>query len=110
MRNKPGRLLTVAARIPVLDAVAERLAEREFHDEKVRVARLLDVVDRGDVDVVELRENLCLAAEARQALGVLRESFRQDFQRDFALELVVKRAIDLTHAAGAEVGKDLVVI
>jgi hypothetical protein len=58
--------------------------------------------------VVELREELCLTLESREALLVLGEIRRQDLDRDVALELGVVGAIDLAHPAFAELGGDLV--
>ena len=52
--------------------------------------------------------DLCFAREARQAIGIQTEGRGQDLQRDIATELGVSRAIDLTHAAGAERRADLV--
>ena len=58
--------------------------------------------------MVELGEELRLALEAREALPVLGEGRGQDLDRDVALELGVGRAVDLAHAALAELGGDLV--
>ena len=68
----------------------------------------LEAVDRGDVRVVELREELRLALESRQALLVLGERRGQDLDRDLALQPRVGRAVDLAHPALAELGGDLV--
>ena len=65
-------------------------------------------VDRGDVRVIELREELRFALEPGQPLLVRGERRRQHFDRDLALELRVGRAIDLAHPALAELGGDLV--
>ena len=69
-------------------------------------ADLLEAVDRGDVRMVERREQLRLAPEAGEAFGIGSEELGQDLQRDVAAELRVARAIDLAHAAGAEQGGD----
>jgi hypothetical protein len=65
-------------------------------------------VDMGDVRVVERRKRLHFARETRQPVGVARKGFRQDFQRDVAIELCVPSAIDLTHPAGTEGGENLI--
>ena len=61
---------------PAREALRERLALDELEHEVRRARRLLEPVDRGDVRVVERRERLRLALEARQALGVARRTRR----------------------------------
>src|SRR5262245_54357057 len=58
--------------------------------------------------MIEHRHGLRLALEAREALGVSRESGRQDLDGDVAVESAVARPVDLTHPARAESGDDLV--
>jgi hypothetical protein len=58
--------------------------------------------------MVERRQHVRLAGEAREAIGVLREGLRQDFDRDFAIELGVGCTPDFAHAALAEFGGDAV--
>ena len=67
-------------------------------------------MNRGDVDVVELGENLCLAAKAGHALRVTGELLWQDLERHLTLELIVPCAIDLAHAARAKMAQDFVVV
>ena len=52
--------------------------------------------------MIERREQLCFALEARDAVGIGRESIRENFQRDVAIEPRIARAIHLAHAARAE--------
>src|SRR5919201_1463403 len=61
-----------------------------------------------DVGMIERREKFRFALEAGQAVRIVRECFRQDLDRDLALQPRIARAIHLTHAAGAEGRKDLV--
>ena len=58
--------------------------------------------------MMELGEELRFALEPRQALFVLGEFSRKDFDRDLALQPGVGRAVDLPHAAFAQLGGDLV--
>ena len=51
---------------------------------------------------------LRLLLEAAQAIGVLRERRGQDLDRDLAPEPRILRAVDLAHAAGADLAEDLV--
>ena len=93
---------------PRFEAFGERRAVDELHDEGFDAAALLEPEDRGDVGVMELRQKLRLALESRQALLVLGELGWQDLDRHLAIEPGVGRAIDLAHAALAELGGDLV--
>ena len=96
-----------------LQPVREVLALDEFHREEVDARGVvergaLEAVDVGDVRVIERREQLGLALEARQALGVRRERGRQHLDRHVAVELRVGGAIHLAHPARAERRDDLV--
>ena len=84
------------------NALSQRLPFDELHHEELRAGCLLEAVQCGDMGVVERREQLGLALEAREPLGIGRERLRQDLQRDLTTELRVARAIHLTHPARAE--------
>ena len=86
------------------DVRGQVLSLDQFHDECIR----FDAVDLRDVRVVQRREHLPFALEARDAIGVGRERLGQNLQRDVAIEVRVFRAIDLTHPASAEGGRDFV--
>jgi hypothetical protein len=58
--------------------------------------------------MIERCEQSRFAFEARHATGVGRERRRQDLQGDITIQLRVARAIDLTHAPGAERREDFV--
>jgi hypothetical protein len=51
---------------------------------------------------------VCLAREARDAIGIERELLRQDFQRDVTSQLRIARPIHLAHSARTERNLDLV--
>ena len=80
----------------------------QLHHERADRLRFLDAVDRADVGMIQRRECLRFAREARQAIGIARHGLRQDLQRDLAIQLRVARAIDLAHAAGAKEREDFV--
>ena len=65
-------------------------------------ARLFEAVDLGDVRVIEGREHLRFAAEARHAVGIVRHRGKQDLDRDVAIQLRVAGPVDLAHAACPE--------
>ena len=58
--------------------------------------------------MIERREDVCFALEARHALGIQREGIGQDLDRDVATQSGVSGAIHLAHAAGANGGEDLI--
>ena len=93
---------------PAHQAVGEGRPLDQLEDQGSHTVGFLQSVDRADVGVVERRQQARLAREARSTLGVGREMRRQDLYRDVASELVVARAIDLAHAAGAERRNDRV--
>src|SRR5207249_331066 len=74
----------------------------------LRASLILEAVDRGDVGVIQRREHPRLALETGEAIAVLEEEIRQGLDRDLAVQLQVPRAVDLSHAAPANRGDDLV--
>ena len=91
----------------LLDAIRERGAFDELHDERPGRTSLLEAVDLGDVRMVERCEQLGLALEPRQPLRIAGESIEQDFDCHLAIQAGVARAVDLAHPAGAERRHDL---
>ena len=89
------------------DALLEGLARDELEDEEADGVELLEAVDRRDVRVVQGREDVRLAREAREAVRVLREGVREDLDRDVALQARVARAPHLAHPSRSEPRKDL---
>ena len=79
----------------VLNDFVERPAGHELHDERVNGGRVFESVNLRDVGMVERSQNLRLAPEAREPIGVGRERLRQDLQRDVAIELVIARAVSV---------------
>ncbi len=106
LRNRKGLL---HGHRPALQPLGEVLAFDQLEHEEELAIRLLEAVDGGDAGVVERREQLRLAAEASQPLGVLRHLGREHLQRHFAPELRVGGAVHLAHAARAERGGEAVV-
>src|SRR4029450_4784032 len=68
----------------------------------------LESIYRGDVGVIERRQQLCFALEPRTPVGVARESRRQNLDGDIPFQLRVKGTVDLTHSACANQGDDFV--
>src|SRR6516165_6748039 len=87
---------------PSPEARRERLALDELEDEARHAAGLEEAMDRGDVWVVERRQQLGLAFEARQTAAVLRDGRWQYFDRDPATQPHVGCAVHLAHPADAD--------
>ncbi len=69
---------------------------------------IFESVNLRDVRMVERREHLRFALEAREPVRVLCERSRQHLQRDVAVEPGVAGTIDLAHSAFAQLGHDLI--
>src|SRR5262249_15335523 len=90
------------------DSLDKRLAFDELKHEKARVVDFCDIVDGGDVGMVQRSEQLRFALESAGTVEVARKFLRQDFDGDVTLQFVVFGTIDLTHTALAEERGDLV--
>ena len=113
--RRPAQTWTrsVRARWTGQRALAEQLAERQpvevlHREEEPTVLRLAVVVDHHDVRMGELREGVCLQAEAiDQPIEVLvlrRE--RQDLEGDLATEGHLVREVDGGHPAARDLAHD----
>ena len=85
-----------------LDAIGQRWPFDELHDESRRDVAAFETIDRGDVRMVQRGEHLGLALEAGETLRIGRDRFRQNLDRDGALQVGVGGPIHLSHATGAE--------
>ena len=92
----------------VVELFRQRLALDQLQDDRRLAVGFVEAVDRGDIGVVQRREQLRLALESRDAIRVGHESVGEDLDRDVATELGVARAIDLAHPAGAEWRDDFI--
>ena len=69
----------------------------------------LESVNRRDVGMVQRGQQRRLTFESGEAIGVLRERFRQHLDGDFTAECGVARLPHLAHSTLADGGKNLVV-
>ena len=83
------------------DPLGQRRPVDQLHDQRMDAARVLEPVNVRDVGVVERREHLRFAMEARQSLGIVGEEIGQDLDRDVAVQLGVMGTIDLAHSTFA---------
>ena len=98
----------VGAPAGAADHIAERSALEILH-RHVRLAVVLaDFVHDADVRMIEGRGGFGLLDESLHPICILSELARKNFDRYFAAEPGVARAIDFTHPSGAERGQNLV--
>jgi hypothetical protein len=87
---------------PLLQAVGERFALEQLHDEEVRLALVADVEQRADVRMVEGGDRLRLALEALPPILVLSEARGKQLDRNAAVKAGVASPPYFAHAAGAD--------
>jgi len=97
------------AKWPLRDPDRQGRSLDQLQHQRPRAVGFLDAVDGGDVRVVEAGEDLRFPLEPREPIRVSREGVGQDLQRDLAVELRVGGLPDLSHAALAQEGGDVVV-
>ena len=83
------------------EPLLEVFALHQFERDEELPGRFLQPVDGGDVRVVQRGEQLGLAPESSEALGVLGHFGRQHFDCDIAPQRRVGGPVDLAHSAGA---------
>jgi len=69
---------------------------------------LSDVVDGGDVGMIERARRLGFLLEAPQTIRIRREGGEQHLDRDVALQPLIPRPVHLPHPARADGREDLV--
>ena len=62
---------------PAQQAIGQRLALDQLHDQEMSAVGLLEAVERGDVRVIQRRQDLRFALEPRHAVGVGREDVEE---------------------------------
>ena len=78
---------------------AQRLAIDEFRRDVVTTSLVTHFVDRENVWMIEGGCRVCFLIESVEAIAILSEFFREQFQRDLAAESRVFSQIDFAHAA-----------
>ncbi len=90
------------------DPVGQRGSLDNLQHQRLRAAAVFETVDAADVGMTERGQHLRFALETGEPLGIVRERFWQDLQRDVTTELRIPRAIHLAHATLANRGQDFV--
>ena len=88
------------------DAVSQRLAVDQLEHQRLDTIGVLESVNRADVGMIQRGEHARFALEPRAPLSIARERGWQNLDGDLAAEFGIARAIDLTHATGAEQRQD----
>ena len=88
--------------------IRQRLPLDQLHDQEMLAPRFLQAVERGDVGMIERRQDFGLALETRDAIGVSSEDVEDHLHGDLAAQPRIARAIHLAHTSGAEYREDLV--
>ena len=89
--------------------LGERLSFHHLHNEKLHPVGFFEPVKRGDAGMVDRSQQLRLALESRESFFIASKLVGQGLDGNIAPELLVARAVNLTHAAGADGFDDLVV-
>jgi len=74
----------------------------------VHAVGFFDTIDRADVGMTQRGQQLGLALEARDVIGIVRRELGEDLQRDAAIQSWIARPIDLAHATGAQWRDDVI--
>jgi hypothetical protein len=93
---------------PPRNPVGQRRTLDELHHERPRGSALFEAVDLRDVRMVQRREQLRLALEPGEPLGIVRERLEQHLDRNRAFEPRVARSINFSHATDTKRSGDFV--
>ena len=80
----------------------EGLAFDVLHHDEAQMVALADVVNRGDIRVIQCRCGFRFPREARHPVRIKGKVGRQDLQRDHPIEPGIEGQIDFAHSAGAQ--------
>lgn len=91
------------------EALAERLSGNVLHDEKVGAALSVEIVDGGDVGMIELGERVGFVVET-MARGIVGDGAgMKKFEGNVTIEMGITGQVNDTHAAAADFALDAVV-
>lgn len=89
------------------DALGERFALDELHDQGSSGVEFLYAVNLGNMRMIQRSKRLRLTGESRNPIDVRRKCLGKDLEGDVPVETSVARPIDLAHPTGAERRRDL---
>jgi len=88
--------------------LTDGLSLQQLHHGEAHALGVANIVNRQDVGMRQRRDGLGFALETQQRVGVLGELFRENLDGYIALQAEVARAVDFTHASGANRGKNFI--
>ena len=91
------------------DALRQGLARHVLHDQEVDAVAAVEVVNRGNMRVVQPGQRFRFLPKPSPCCLVAKGAGRQHLEGDVAVEVRVAGAVDLAHAARAKLGGDLIV-
>ena len=94
--------------MPDEPTICQRWSFNQLQNQRPRVARLLQAVDRADVGMIERRQHLRFALESGQTFGVAGKGVWEHLDRHLPVKARVSGSIDLAHAAFADLGGDFI--
>ena len=93
---------------PFCDTFGQRRPFDQFHHQREGPARRFQAMDVRDVWMVQHRQDFSFTPESGEPLHISGQRSRQHLDGDLALQVGVGGAIDLSHAACADGGQDLI--
>jgi hypothetical protein len=93
---------------PALQLFAQSLAFDVFGGDKMQIFFGAEFVNRQNIRMIERRSGFGLALETAQQILVFGRRFRQNLERDSAVEIIVERQINLAHPSFADLREDFV--
>ena len=94
---------------PTLQSIRERLAFDEFKDQEAESVGLFEIVDRGNVGMIQRGEKLGFTLEAADPVRVAGELSGKDLNGNVTFQLRIARSIDFAHAPGADQRHKLII-
>ena len=91
------------------DAVRQRRPFNQFKDQRLLTLGFLQPVDVPDVGMVQRGQDFRFTLKAGEAIRIVGEGLRQDFERHVPIQFGISGPIHLAHAAFTDLGGDVVV-
>src|SRR5439155_18142117 len=89
--------------------ILQRYPVQKLHGDEGLPFAFADVVDSADIGMIQSSGSLRLTLKPAQSLGIASDFFRQQLQRDEAVQARVLRFVHHTHATAAELLKNPIV-
>jgi hypothetical protein len=84
------------------DSISQRRSFDELHHQRLDAAAVFEAVQRGDIRMIERRQDFGFALKAREPIAIAGQFCRQDFDGDVTLQACIEGAVHLAHPTGAD--------